>query len=142
MQRLATQVEIAVLQADFFRVVRLAEHRQGQFGRLRQDFNGLHTDFDLACGQVGIDGVCTTGDNFAIHPDDALGAQALDDGEAGGVRGQDQLGQAIVVAQVDENETAVVALAMDPAREADGLTGVGGPKGAAGMTAIGVHVDR
>ncbi len=59
--------------------------------------------------------------------------------EARGVRVQHQLGQAIVVAQVDEDQPAMVPLAMDPAGKPDGLAGVGGAKRAAGVGAVGVH---
>ena len=45
----------------------------------------------------------------------AISAQALGQGETGGLRAQHQLRQAMVVAQVDEHQPAVVALAMDPA---------------------------
>ena len=44
-----------------------------------------------------------------------------------------------MVAQVDEQEIAVVALAMRPAREANRLSVVGKPQLAAGVGAIGVH---
>ena len=46
-----------------------------------------------------------------------------------------------MVAQVDEQHAAVVALAVDPARQADGLADVGGAQLGAIMGAIGVHVD-
>jgi hypothetical protein len=52
---------------------------------------------------------------------------------------QHQLGQAVVVAQVDEDQAAVVALAVDPARQAHIGAGVGGAQGAAVVGAIGVH---
>ena len=52
----------------------------------------------------------------------------------------DALGDAVVVAQVDEQQVAVVALAMDPAGQADAsAAGVGEAQRAAGVRAIGVH---
>jgi hypothetical protein len=44
-----------------------------------------------------------------------------------------------MIAQVDEDEIAMIALAMDPSGDADGLAGMGGAKFAASMSAIGVH---
>ena len=44
-----------------------------------------------------------------------------------------------MVAQVDEHQPAVVALAVNPAGQAHGVPGVGQSQGAAGMGAIGVH---
>jgi len=45
----------------------------------------------------------------------------------------------VVVAQIDEDQPAMVALAMDPAGQANLGAGVAGAKLAAGMGAIGVH---
>ena len=39
-QGLAAQVEVAVLEADFLGIFRLAEDRQRQFGGLGQDLDG------------------------------------------------------------------------------------------------------
>ena len=52
---------------------------------------------------------------------------------------QHQLRQAVVVAQVDEQQAAVVALAVHPARQPDIGAGIRRPKGTAGVGAIGVH---
>ena len=140
---LAPQVEIAVLEPDLFRVVRLAEDRQGQLGGLGQDLDGAHAHLDLAGGEVRVHGLGRPGDHLAVNADDALRAQALDGGEARGLGREDQLGQAVVVAEVHEDQAAMVALAIDPPRQANGLAGVGGAQGAAGVGAIGVHgVER
>ncbi len=138
-QGLAAQVEIAVLEPQLFGIVGLAEHRQRQLGGLGDHVDGRHADLDLAGGQVGIDGVGRAGQDLAVHPDHALGAQALDAVEARGLGADHQLGQAIVVAQVDEHQPAVVALAMDPARQPDILARVRRPEGAAGMGTVGMH---
>ena len=44
-----------------------------------------------------------------------------------------------MVPEVDEDQIAVVALAVDPAGDADGLAGAGGAELTAGVRAIGVH---
>jgi hypothetical protein len=56
-QRFAAQIEEAVFQAHVFRIIRLAEDRQRQFARLRQDFDLACEDLDLAGRQVGVDGL-------------------------------------------------------------------------------------
>ena len=43
---------------------------------------------------------------------------------------------AVVVAEVDEEQLAVIAIAMDPARQPDGLTHVARAKGGARMRAV------
>ena len=54
-------------------------------------------------------------------------------------RGGDDLGQPVMVAQVDEQHAAMVALAVNPARQADGRADVGGAKLGAVMGTVGVH---
>jgi hypothetical protein len=44
-----------------------------------------------------------------------------------------------MITQVDEEQVAVIALAMHPSREPDGLADVAGAQGCAGMGTIGVH---
>jgi hypothetical protein len=51
----------------------------------------------------------------------------------------DDLCAAVVVAEVDEEDAAVVALVVDPASEADGLPGVFWTKFVAGMSAEWMH---
>ena len=51
----------------------------------------------------------------------------------------DALGDAVVIAQVDEQQVAVVALAMHPAGQANLRAGVGETQGAAGVRAIRMH---
>ena len=130
-QGLAAQIEVAVLEADFLGVVGLAEHRQRQLGGFRQQCHRHHLHFDLAGGQFGD---FTAGRPCARRlADDALGAQAIDGLEARRAGAQHQLRQAIVVAQVDKDQPAVIALAVNPTRDANGLAGIGGAKRAAGV---------
>ncbi len=49
------------------------------------------------------------------------------------------LDQAVMVAEVDEDQVAVVALPMDPAGDPHHGPRIGGTKGAAGMGAVGMH---
>jgi hypothetical protein len=63
--------------------------------------------------------------------------ELLQDFAAG--RGYD-LGQAVVVAKVDKQHPAMIALAVDPARQADFLADVGGAKLGAMVGTVGVHV--
>ena len=87
-------------------------------------------------GQVRVDGVRVAGDDVPRHVDDELAPELLGEGEDAGVREEprveDDLGEARPVAEVDEDELAVVAAAVDPAHEAHGLSGVLGPKGPGG----------
>jgi len=137
-QGLAAQVEIAVLQADFFRIFRLAEDRQRQFGGFGQNFDARHAQLDLACGQVGVHDGSVARHDLAVDPDHALGANALDGGKPRRLGVEHQLGQTVVVTQIDEQQAAVVALPVHPARQPDIRSGVRRPEGAAGVGTIGV----
>ena len=62
----------------------------------------------------------------------------------GGLEGRririgDDLGQAVMVAQVDEQQAAMVAHAVHPARQADGLADIGFAEFGAVMAAVAVH---
>ena len=138
-KRLAPQIQIPVLEPQLLRIVRLAEHRQGQLGRLRQHLHRLDANFDLAGRQIGVHHIGVPRQHLPIHPDHALGAQPLDQAKAGRLGRQHQLRQAVMVPQIDEHQPAMVALAMNPAGQADGLARVGEAQRAAGMGAIDVH---
>ena len=62
----------------------------------------------------------------------------------GGVflRAEDDLGDARAVAQVDEDDAAVVAARIDPAGERGGLAHVGGAELVAGMGTVAAHRGR
>jgi hypothetical protein len=44
-----------------------------------------------------------------------------------------------MIAQIDEQHTAMIALAVNPARQADGLSNMAGAQGAAGVGTVKVH---
>ena len=54
----------------------------------------------------------------------------------------DDLGDPVAVAEVEEDQLAVVAAAVDPARQTGRDPGVGGPEGAAGMGPVGRRQQR
>ena len=98
-----------------------------------QQLGGL--DLDFAGGHFGIDGVLVAQADLADGGDDVLGAHLLALGVAvgGELLVEDDLGDAGAVAQVEEDEVAVVAAAVDPAHEDHLLAGVGGAQVAAEM---------
>ena len=139
-QGLAAQVEVAVVQADLFRVVRLAEHRQRQLGGLGQHLErrapAPRSRRSAGSGSRSRRARATTSPSMRI----TLSARSRSATSKPGVAGiEHQLGQAVMVAQVDEHQPAVVALAVDPARQAHIAARVRQPQGAAGVGAIGVQ---
>ncbi len=115
-QRLAAQIEEAILQAEIFRVVGFAEDGDGQFLGFGEDFDLGGIDFDRAGCELGVGRAVGALAHLAIDADDPLGAQFFGHLEGRAVGIGDDLGQAVMVAQVDEEHAAVVADAVDPAR--------------------------
>jgi|GEM_PF-2109089 len=136
---LAPEVEEAVLEADVLGVLLLAGdgHRQFLSPALHDD--AAREDLDLSGRQVRVDRCLAARLDRAVDRDDALEPQVLEHFERRGIGVRDDLGDAVMIAQVDEQHAAVIALAVHPARQADGLADVLGAQRGAGVGTIGVH---
>ena len=124
-QRRAAQVQKAIFEADVFRVVVLAGDRQRQFSGGAEHLHVGDEHLDRTRRQIG---VFRPGRTLFHPPVDAhhpLGPDRLGQPEGGRIRVGHALRDAIVVAQVDEEDAAVVADAVAPAGEAHGLADVG-----------------
>jgi len=138
MQLVLAQVEEAVLEPQLLRRgVVLDMDRDGQrLGhRLHHHLGGV--ELDLAGGEPRVHRRRLARHDLAADRDHALGPHRLGDLEdrAGDV--EHHLGHAIMVAQVDEQQIAVVALALDPAGQADLLADMLRPQLAARMGSVG-----
>ncbi len=113
------QVDEAVFEPDVLGEAFLAGdlHRQDLGGGLHYQLGDA--EFDLAGGQPGVDGPGLAHHDRAGDGDHAFRADRVGGGEGGGAGGEHALGDAVVVSQVDEQQAAVVALGMHPARKAD-----------------------
>ena len=78
-------------------------------------------DLDVAGGEVRIDDLGRARDDLALGPEDELVADLVRErrGLRCDFRVDDQLDEAALVAEVDEDQTAVVSTPRDPARERD-----------------------
>ena len=76
-------------------------------------------DLDLAGGHGRVDGPLGAGPDRALDPDDPLRPQPAGLGAAGHGGVEDDLDDALPVAEVDEDDTAVVAAVGHPAAEGD-----------------------
>ena len=124
MQRFAAQIEEAVTQADILGIFLLARHRHRQLLSRGQHSGAARIDFDLAGCEVGIDRAFAAGLHLAVDGHDAFDAQGFENGERGAVAVGHDLGHAVVITQVHEQDAAVIALAVHPARQADGLANI------------------
>src|SRR5690606_25667173 len=92
-----------------------------------QDLERVHVHLDLARGQVGVHVLRRPGHHIALDGDDGLGpemAGALEHVRRGPVGAERELDAPGAVSQIDEDEAAEVAAAVDPAGEADAVAGV------------------
>ncbi len=136
----AAQVEEAVAQPHILGIGLVAEDRHGQFGGGAEHLDLGDIDLDEAGRHFGVFGA---GGAFADGPVDAhdpFGAQFLGEGERPGIGVDDALRDAVMVAQVDEQNAAVIADAVAPAGQPDRFAGVGFAEVAAAMGTVAVHV--
>jgi hypothetical protein len=138
---LAAQVEVAIAQAHGLldRAVLVERERRGLGHGQALGLGDLH--LDLAGRQVRVLVALLALDDRAADRDHVLGPQRLGGGER--VAGmEDQLHEAGAVAQVDEDEPAVVAAAVHPAGEPDVAARVAGAQVAAPGVAVAVGARR
>ncbi len=136
---LATQVEEAVLKPYVLGIIVLAEHRHGELGGRSQDLHSGDEQLDLASRQVRVHRALGARPHLAVEANDPFGAQLLDLPEDRRIGIGHALGDAVMVAQVDEQEAAMVADAMAPAGQPHVPADIGRAQFAAGMGAITVH---
>ena len=131
----AAQVDVAVLEADFFVLDGFFGGRKRRQARVVEDAQLGGLDLDFAGGHLGIDGVGVAQAHLAHGGDNVLGADlfALQVAFGRQLLVEDDLGDAGAVAEVEEDEVAVVAAAVDPAHQNHLLAGVGGAQVAAQM---------
>ena len=133
------RVEEAILEAGLFRIFHIAEHRQRQLGGGAQHFQRGGVDLHRPSGEVGVLRALGAQAHLAVDADDPFRAGLLGVLEGGAVGVHHHLGEAVMVAQVDEQHAAVVADAVAPAGKPDLLADLGGGERAAGVGAIAVH---
>ena len=132
------QVEIAILEADFFVGDCVVGWRERRNPGLIQDTQFVGDDFYFAGGHFGIDDVFAAEAHLADGGDDVLGAGLLGLRVCGGalVLVENDLREAVAVAEVEKDEVAVIASAVDPAEKHDGFTGVGCSQFSTGVGAL------
>src|SRR4029079_14709505 len=96
-------------------------------------------NLDCASRQFGVFRAFGTPPDLAVNPHDPLGAERFGNLEGRAVGIGDHLGQAVVVALVDEQQPTVVADAMAPAGQPDILADVAVAERATSVGTITLH---
>ena len=117
MHRLPPQVEKPVFEPCLLRIFGLTEHRQRQLLGLAEHVEIADEHLDFAGSKLVVHQVDIPKPNFAVHPDDGFGTELTHPCENVAVRVGKHLGHPVVVAQVDEEHTSMVADSMHPAGE-------------------------
>ena len=135
---LATQIEVAISQAEIFVGNLIVELERQDLGGV-QDIERGGDDFNRASIQLSVFRPSETGHDFAYDTDDILTAQFMRFfGGLGMFLGtKNNLCDPFPVAEVDEDESAMVAARGHPAAESDFVAGVFGAKGVAVVGAVG-----
>ena len=141
-QLVAPQVEEPISEPRILGIGLVAEHRQRQIASRPQNFDVAHVNLDQAGRHFGIFGAGRAFAHPSVDPDDEFGAQLFRFAEGGRIRIDHALGEAVMVAQIDEQQAAVVADAMAPAGKPDVGAVLGEGQGAAGMGAVAMHDCR
>lgn len=136
---LAAQVEEAVLQAALLThsVVGVDLERQLLRGAQQLDLGNL--DLDLAGGQLGVDVLGAARDDLSVDADDRLLVDLVEGLIGGGAGAGDELRDAVVVAQIDEEDAAQVSAIVQPAAQPDVGGDVRGAELAAGVGPVPMH---
>ena len=125
--RFATHIEVAVAEAQSLldRGIQVVD-REGRLLRAREDVNRSRAQLDRAGGELRVLRPGEPVRDRAVDRDDVLGAERRGDGVGleGGLGIDDDLGDAVAIAQVQEYQVAQVAATMDPAGEARFRTGI------------------
>ena len=139
---LATQVEETVLEPDFLGIFLVAEHRHRQLAGGPQHLDLADIDLDGAGRQLRVLGAGGALAHLSVDPHHPFRAQLLGLLEGGRIGVGHHLGDAVVVAQVDEQQAAMVADAVAPAGQPRLLADVACAQLAAFVGAITVHGDE
>ena len=114
MEMVAAKVEEAIFEPDLLRIILLAEHRHRQFGGGPENLDLVDVDLDLPRRQFRIFGAAGAPANLAVNPHNPFRTQRLGELERLAVGIGHDLGEPIVVAQIDEQDPAMVADAVAP----------------------------
>ena len=139
MHGLAPQIEETVFEAHLLGIIGFGVDREGQRLGLRDERELGDLQFDLAGRELGVDRVGRALDHLAGQRHDDFEAQGVGRLEERALDIDHALRHAVMVAQIDEQELAVIALPMHPAREPRRLPRIGQAQRAARMCPVGMH---
>ncbi|MPM54987.1 hypothetical protein SDC9_101770 [bioreactor metagenome] len=118
-QAFAAQIEEAVFQPQRLRRSVILRHLKRQHFAVAENFHRFGRDFDFTGRQLGVDGFRSARHHLAGEGEHGFNPPAVERLIKILLRVDHHLGDAVVVAQIDENHAAVVAYAVHPAGNPD-----------------------
>src|SRR5690606_7498442 len=104
---------------DILGIFLFARHEQRQLLGSALNLDGPCENLDLTGRQVRIDGAVAASFHFSVDRDNAFQAQPIQYIQRRTILIGYNLGNSVMVAKVDKQHAAMVALAMNPARKAN-----------------------
>ena len=133
------EIEVAVFEPNLFGIILLAEDRHRQFRGRRLNRHCARDDFDFTRGEVRVHRLFRAGDYLPFDRHHRFHANSIERLECGRLSIGNDLGDSVMIAQVDEQQVPVIALSMHPSRKPDRFADIAQTQGGAGMGTIGVH---
>ena len=121
MHRWSAEIEVAVFETKFFgRLLAVVVGIDGWSGGFVKEGKLIDNEFDGAGFDVGIDEIFSTISHFAGGGEDEFVADGLGELKSIlGIRSDDELEDAGVIAEINKDETTVVAAGINPSGDAD-----------------------
>ena len=135
----AAQVEEAVFQTHGFGGLIVFGDLEWDHIGLTENFHCSCIDFNFAGGEFGVDRAFFAGNDFTVELDDSFDTPMVQFLIEGTFGVDDHLSDAVMVAEVDENDAAMVTDAMDPAGETDFFSHIGFAEFTASVSTILTH---
>ena len=123
----AAQIEVTIAEAEIL-VARIGVEREREDVGAIQNAQMLRQQFDVTGGQLWILRAGNSRRYFAFHLDHIFVTESMGNGREFRVffRTKNDLGQSFAITQIDENDAAMIAPDMHPAREFGDTADVGG----------------
>ena len=134
------EIEKTVTQPHFFAIVAVAVHFQRKRFGGPENFAGRDPQLYVAGRQIGVFSVAGPLLDFSGDADHRFQTQRFELRKYVRFNIDHALGQPVMIAEVDKQQIAVIALPVNPPGQAGLCPGVPGAKFSAGMGAVSMHV--
>jgi len=134
-----SEIQEPVLQTHLLGILEFLVDREGKLVGFGLDMELLTFDLDLSCREIGINGFRFASDHASRKGDDTFQPEVFREVEKILVWVDDDLGEAVVVTEIVEQDPSMVSFTVNPAGKFDRLADMVFAEFAAGMCPKRVH---